>query len=431
MKVINSKHVNPFGGINFVFEEFDSLGLGGFFNQQLPALAPQSVYDWKDIIYSFFSIYFCGGSHIEDIGEKLKNNLDGNPFCKIPSPDRILDRFKELSGDFKTCRTKRGVVEHQYCTNNLLQNVNIKLLKLLNVFDEPVLTLDYDNTIIFNEKKDSVMTYKKQYGYQPGVCTVNTKNILYIENRNGNSDAKSFQHETLGRMFEALTSNGVRKANNFRADGASYQFDVIKVVENSVDHFYISVRNSYVECYYNQISNWQKAKDEKGDEIEIGDVLYAPFQNKNSHNELAHKYYRLVVKRKKNITGQTNIATNDDYEYRAIITNNFDEESAQVIYFYNQRGAMEKEFDVVKNDFGWNKMSFSNQTRNLVFLYLSAMCKNLYRHVITEFSEKFDNINPTDRMRRFVFTFITIPAKWTRRSGQNILRIYGAVSFKT
>jgi len=48
------------------------------------------------------------------------------------------------------------------------------------------------------------MTYKRNPGYQPGVCTVNEKYVLYIEGRNGNSDAKSFQHDTLDCLFKLL-----------------------------------------------------------------------------------------------------------------------------------------------------------------------------------------------------------------------------------
>lgn len=37
------------------------------------------------------------------------------------------------------------------------------------VLDKSDLTLDYDNTLIFSNKSDSKRTYKKKYGYCPGV----------------------------------------------------------------------------------------------------------------------------------------------------------------------------------------------------------------------------------------------------------------------
>ncbi len=67
------------------------------------------------------------------------------------------------------------------------------------------------------------MTYKRDYGYQPGVGILNEQNVLYIENRNRNSDAKAFQLDTLERMFQHLKDNNISRIDKFRADAASYQ----------------------------------------------------------------------------------------------------------------------------------------------------------------------------------------------------------------
>ncbi|WP_168191291.1 transposase [Antarcticibacterium flavum] len=139
-----------------------------------------------------------------------------------------------------------------------LESLNIDILKKLGVFKSDKLTIDYDNTIIFNEKEDSKMTYKRNYGYQPGVCTINEENILYIENRNGNSDAKSFQLDTLKRVFDLLDSQKIKKVHNFRADAASYQYDVISFLQSKVDNFYIGCRNSYVENIFPKLASGKK-----------------------------------------------------------------------------------------------------------------------------------------------------------------------------
>jgi hypothetical protein len=71
-----------------------------------------------------------------------------------------------------------------------------------------------------------------------------------------------------------------------------------------------------------------------------------------------------------------------------ILTNDFEMTDDQVVFFYNARGGEEREFDVVKNDFGWNKMPFSRMEQNAVFLLIMAMCKNLYVHVSLNSSQK-------------------------------------------
>ena len=52
MKLINSYHLTPFGGLNFVLAELDNLKIGQLLQNNLPELPLQSKYDWRDILYS-------------------------------------------------------------------------------------------------------------------------------------------------------------------------------------------------------------------------------------------------------------------------------------------------------------------------------------------------------------------------------------------
>jgi len=231
MKIINSTHVSPFGGLNFVLEEFDKQGIAKLLEQNLPKLPNQCKYSWKDILYSFWSIYFCGGDCIEDLGSNFNQHLNNNPFIKVPSPDRVLDRFKQLSQPKSIFKSPRGVVNHEFGINENLNRLTINILKDLKSLEDSELTLDYDNTIIFTNKSDSANTYKKAYGYQPGVGIIG-KNIIYVENRNGNSNPRTLQEKTLGRMFSLLKEYEI-EITNFRADSGSYLYEVIKIAAKS------------------------------------------------------------------------------------------------------------------------------------------------------------------------------------------------------
>ncbi|MBK6784007.1 MAG: hypothetical protein IPG79_09720 [Saprospiraceae bacterium] len=44
-----------------------------------------------------------------------------------------------------------------------------------------------------------------------------------------------------------MKDNNISRIDKFRADAASYQYDVVKLVEKNVTSFYIGARNSYVE----------------------------------------------------------------------------------------------------------------------------------------------------------------------------------------
>ncbi len=173
MKILNSSTLSAFGGMNFVLNYLEENQFGKLFTQKLPALKNQSTYSWSDVIYSLLCIYLCGGDCIEDLYTHLKSHFCNNPFVKTPSPDTVLKRMSELSETSQGCKTRRGKAEHYYSTNHALEQLNMDILKKLKVFDTKELVLDYDNTIIFNEKSDSKMTYKRNPGYQPGVCTIN------------------------------------------------------------------------------------------------------------------------------------------------------------------------------------------------------------------------------------------------------------------
>ena len=104
-------------------------------------MASQSKYSWKDIFYSLKSVYLCGGDCIEDLQTHLKTHFADNPLLKLASPDTVLRRLSELAEPTQTCKTKRGVVTHQYCTNSKLENLNIDILKRLGVLNPTSLLL--------------------------------------------------------------------------------------------------------------------------------------------------------------------------------------------------------------------------------------------------------------------------------------------------
>lgn len=424
MKVIHSDSISSFGGLNIVHHELDKLRVEDILNSSLPALAPQCEYKWKDLFYSFLSIYFSGGECIEDAKTVLANRFGNSPFFKLCSPDTLLRRMKELAVPNGECETTRGSVVHQYNYNEVLLDANIKLLKHIGAFNEKEIILDYDNTITFTEKADSKMTYKRDYGYQPGVCFLNEKRVLSIENRNGNSDAKSFQVATLERIFNGLERHGVARVDKFRADGASYQKDVIDLLVKKVKHFYIGGRNSYVEQYFGQISQWEETTDTLNEPTWIGEMTFTPFKKYYSAAQQVPEY-RLLVKKKQRPDGQANLLTGDAFDYWCVITNDFESSVKEALAFYYGRGAAERQFDVLKNDMGWNHLPFSLLSQNTVFLYFSAMVKNLFVNLLEVFSSKYEYIKPNLRMKRLVYLLISIPGKWIRKSRQWHLRLYG------
>lgn len=54
----------------------------------------------------------------------------------------------------------------------------------------------------------------------------------------------------------------------------------------------------------------------------------------------------------------------------------------EVISFYNQRGAKEKVFDQMDNDFGWHYLPKGLLRENTVFMILTAIIRNFYQQIL-------------------------------------------------
>lgn len=432
MKILNSPAISAFGGLNFVIKEVIDLNINTLLNDNLPKLPKQSKFNWFDIIMSYWSVFFCGGDCAEDLNINLKKGIHNNPFINVPSPDRVLNRIKSLSDSSQFFTAKRGTKEHQFSLAEELNRLNIKMLSLLPGFKKKDVVLDYDNTLIFTEKADAERTYKKENGYCPGVGIIG-EHIVYVENRNGSCNAHILQHETIERMCSLLCEAGVT-IDVIRADSASYTYEILKAMEKNANRIFIKARmTSALERAISKIEEWKEIKI--GNDIFYrGSTLFTPFERYargNNSKTDSLKEYRIVVTKEARRDGQINMFTGEAYNYSPILTNDFELPDDEVVFFYNARGAREREFDVLKNDFGWNNMPFSKLEQNTVFLLIMAMCKNLYTHIIEKFSSAVKFLSPNFRIKKFIFRFICIPAKWIKTGRSINLRLYGDIAFKT
>ena len=60
---------------------------------------------------------------------------------------------------------------------------------------------------------------------------------------------------------------------------------------------------------------------------------------------------------------------------------------------------------------------------NTVFLLFTAMLKNFYQYLLAKVSENFPGVDMKSCLKRFVFAFIVVLAKWVRVARQWILNI--------
>ena len=199
-------------------------------------------------------------------------------------------------------------------------------------------------------------------------------------------------------------------------DAGSYSKKIIDVVDKHSRLFYIRANKS--ADLFEQISNisdW-KAVVINFKDYEVASIPFTHFYEDRN--------YRLVIMREKSTDTQIDMFTQDSYVYRSILTNDHQSTEKEVVEYYNARGASEKVFDEMNNDFGWKHLPFSFLNENNSFMIITAMIKNFYNYFIAMVAEKFDNINPTTRVKRFIFRFITVAGRWVYQGREWILKLF-------
>jgi hypothetical protein len=416
MKITYStSKINSFGGINFADSIIGNAQVFDTIDQFLGNRGVRAQYRYSDLVRSYLLITLCGGECAEDITEHLRGELDQVKNFEVCSADTLLRMQKELATEKETIVSATNI-RHDFNINMAMNRLMVKLLvqtgQLSSGYGEYI--YDYDNQFIPTEKYDSKRSYKKADGYFPGIASINNCPV-YIENRNGNSNVKYKQDETLKRSYSLLDEFGIQVKHS-RMDCGSFDKTVVPVVEANSTYFYI--RAQRCENLYNhikKITNWETVTI-GFKEYQAASVEYAPFGWK--------KTYRYVITREKNNDAQGNLFTGDDFTYRAIMTNNYEMSDKQVVEFYNNRGESERLFDEMNNDFLWKKMPFSFLHENTVFLVMMAICRNLYHFLIEFISRKLDFIRPNFRLKKFIFRFMVVPSKWIKQGRQYVLKLF-------
>ncbi|TDN95074.1 DDE family transposase [Salegentibacter sp. 24] len=415
MKITTSlENIQSFGGLNFVSAEFDQLNLPEMIARHLGQRPSQAKFSYSDMVRNMWSVLFSGGDCAEDLQTNLKNEFLHIQDLNVCSPDTVLRLQKSLALGKEIHIGKSGSV-NEFSKHPKLNALNLDLLlQSKTLCPNQSYDLDFDHQFIPCEKYDSKKGYKMKQGYFPGVASIG-KHIVYVENRNGNSNVKFKQAETLQDTYDLLKSQNIQ-IDRSRMDCGSFTKEIIKTVQANSERFYIRAqRCGELSNKIKNVQQWQTVKIGLFD-VEVCSIEYTPFGGK--------KTYRYVISREKNHTGQTDAFFGDAFTYRAIATNDLASTDKEIIEYYNQRGTSERIFDQMNNDFGWKNLPFSFLEENTVYMILTAMCRNFYLMLLEKLSKKIPFVKPYFRLKKFIFRFVTVPFKWIRRARQRILKLF-------
>lgn len=408
---IKSEKLTPFGGIFSIMEQFDS-NLSSVIDSTLGMRCRLYGYQYSEVIRSLMSVYFCGGSCIEDVTTHLMYHLSLHPTLRTCSADTILRAIKELTQENISYTSDQGKT-YDFNTadklNTLLINALVSTGELKEIEEYDV---DFDHQFLETEKYDAKPTYKKFLGYRPGVYVIGDK-IVYIENSDGNTNVRFHQADTHKRFFALLESQNIR-VNRFRADCGSCSREIVETVEKHSELFYIRA-NRCGSLYDSLLAlrGWQR-EEINGIGYELNSIIVEKWEG---------KAYRLVIQRERRLDGEQDL-WEGEYTYRCILTNDYTSTNREIVEFYNLRGGKERIFDDMNNGFGWARLPKSFMAENTVFLLLTAIIRNFYKFLMGRLGPKAFGLKKCSRIKAFVFKFVSVPAKWIRTARHYELNIY-------
>ena len=421
------RKVSPFAGLYFIADALKSLNISELINSSLPSRSANAIYKHSDVALSLFSNALLQGQRLSDLGVVKEKVFAGLGF-KIPSPDTVEYACQELRPVVcveQILNIKAKVIEHQHCysprLNNLLTALALKTKQLKK--GAQGYTLDFDHIVIPTQKQDARLSYKMIKAYHPCMAVIG-RIPVFIKNHNGNTPARHGQKETLALCFDDLKSQGI-EIENYRGDSASYQADVIGLVESNCKYFYIrmlefkAILSSYGSM---EDTSWNKVSI-GNEKVEVASLMYQPSK--------CQKAYRLVVTRKLREDLQMDIETGTAYRYSAIITNNETKSETDVIQFYNQRGDSENTNRYMLNDFNLNSLPFMDMDTNTVYMYMMA-----YAAILFEWSKsilvnnKVEAIELTMRVKAVCFHYLTVAGEWVIKKGKEILKMYSEKNYQ-
>ena len=109
-----------------IMEQFDS-NLSSVIDSTLGMRCRLYGYQYSEVIRSLMSVYFCGGSCIEDVTTHLIYHLSLHPTLRTCSADTILSAIKELTQDNISYTSDTG----KTYDFNTADNLNTLLLNCL------------------------------------------------------------------------------------------------------------------------------------------------------------------------------------------------------------------------------------------------------------------------------------------------------------
>ena len=429
------------GGIGAMHLLVQRLGLREDINQNLKLLKVHLPYHESDHVLNLAYNILAGGVRLEDIELRRQdeNFLNGLDAQRIPDPT--------TAGDFTRRFDQADILQLQECFNRAR-------LAVWQVQPKGFLAeacLDVDGTIAgtLGECKEGIgLSYKGIWGYAPLIVSLaNTKEVLYLQNRPGNSASHSGSVEWIDRAVklvgEVAGSVTIRgdtdfthtaqldrwnEAGRFFILGLDAHPKVVQLAEGLPPSAwqrlerlpkYEILTEPRVKAFRHkeQIVIEKEFNNQKLVGEDLAEIDYQPLR--------CGRTYRLVIVRK-NISVQKGEQTLlDEIRYFFYLTNRKDQ-AEKIVGLAHGRCDQENVIEQLKNGVNAMRMPVDNLMSNWAYMVMAALAWNLksWYGLLTPARARGLELVRME-FRRFLQAILLIPCQVVRTARRVIYRVLG------
>jgi hypothetical protein len=427
------------GGIGAIQLMVQRLGLVKDIDQHLQLLKVHLPYHESDHVLNLTYNLLTGGQRMEDIELRRQDEvfLNGLGAQRIPDPT--------TAGDFTRRFEVTDIVTLQEC-------VNRARLAVWKVQPEGFLKeafVDVDGTVApsYGECKEGMdISYKGIWGYAPLIVSLaNTKEVLYLVNRPGNSTSHTGSVEWIDRAVELVSqvagSVTIRGDTDFthtqqldRWHDAGHKFILgmdahPKVVmlaealgkgawtalERLAKYDILSEPRPKAFRYKEQVVVEREFKNKKLVGEDWAEIEYQPLK--------CGRKYRLIILRKNISVQQGEKVLFEEVRYFFYITNRKDK-AQKIVALANGRCDQENVIEQLKNGVNAMRMPVNDLVSNWAYMVMAGLAWNLkawYGLLVPNRERGLELVRM--EFRRFLHAIMLLPCQIVRTARRVIYRV--------
>jgi hypothetical protein len=428
-------------GIGAMHLMVQRLGLVNEIDQHLNLLKVHLPYHESDHVLNIAYNILAGGMRLEDIEQRRQdeNFLNGLDAQRIPDPT--------TAGDFTRRFEEGDILTLQECINRTRQTV--WKVQPEGFLKEAFIDVDGSIAQTYGECKEGIgLSYKGIWGYAPLIVSLgNTKEVLYLVNRPGQSASHSGSVEWIDRAADLVEpvagSVTIRGDTDFthtahldRWDEAGRRFILgmdahPKVVglaealptsawtklERLPKYEILTEPRQKGFRYKEQIVIEKEYRNQVLVGEDIAEIEYQPVK--------CSRKYRLVIVRKNISVQKGERALLDEIRYFFYITNRKDA-AEKIVGLANGRCDQENVIEQLKNGVNAMRMPVNDLLSNWAYMVMAALAWNLkswFGLLMPNRERGLEMVKA--EFRRFLNTIMLIPCQIVRTARRVIYRVLG------